>query len=822
MATGNDSEQEWETESSGGSVGSYYDNASYDGDSVDDEYYDDEGFLSDEFGTEDIDQFLDDPYLEVNIEGLTPAMRANRRLNLEDDVMSEFSGDEKYEMQETLSGENGRGDNDMIDYNPHEQYFDVSTDGRFLTNKTRRLMQKLTKGRLERERKLKIKAETTNAPGGHHLHRLMIRGPDFPQEIEFSPAITCHFQCANSLTVTPSTMGLRDDLYTLNTGSIIRCGVLNRMTKARYHYRQLTAAMGKFDDDVQEVVVTPVTKDLKSIKASKFLEHSVYRYDDLPMAELYSGLEEDEGPLCLAHRYGYLAHGRDDGSLVVYCTDCADGPHEIYNDIFAKNATNLMLNSAQIVRWPRYDRPKSSGDGYPEDGDEDEQEGYSVQPGQFDHYVVMAGNEYGLFIAALPDHPAPKDHTKKSHDFFNRKHTFKFKKDHTWIRNGFQKHRQNNFESGQNECLNDAKASPNGHWIAVVGDTTSVWVVQVTHEPETEKQRVVREQREVLENSSAESTGSDSEYTTDSSDEDESVVFRTSGKRKASEHRRDQAKGAKSSGSPSRPRLLHKFGHPERLHIPEKIVYSKETRAKPRHSADARYSSQYLSWNASSTKFAHTSDTIARVYVWSMPSKEIICCVDTGAPSFAIDFHPVLDNLFAFANWYGFVHVVDISGTCVGDPDLIPEGEQGSSGSGGSSALSGCNGPTYEEKHDILMLSFRGEQDRSLRILDCIRGLGWSTDGRHLYVATLRRVLKYELADEQVRIPSLFQLCANKVRDWKERTLNLGYSEESPEQLAKEFRPIIRDWEYVPYHIKRRIWGEHYHMRTHHGESNEE
>ncbi|KAG0092135.1 hypothetical protein BGZ93_008458 [Podila epicladia] len=813
---GNDSEQEWETESSEDSVGSYYDDASYDGHSMDDEYYDDEGFLSDEYGME---QFLDDPYLEANIEDLTPAVRANRRLNLEDDVMSEFSGDEKYEMQETLSGENGRGDNDMIDCNPNEQFFDVSTEGRFLTNKTRKLMQKLSKGRLERERKLKIKAETTDAPGGHYLHRLITRGPDFPQEIEFSPAVTCHFQCANSLTVTPSTMGLRDDLYTLNTGSIIRCGVLNRMTKARSQYRQMTAAMEEFDDEVQRVVVAPVTKDLKTIKASKFLEHSVYRYDDLPKAELYRELSEDEGPLCLAHRYGYLAHGRDDGRLVVYCTDCSDRPHKICCKMIAHNAT--MLNSVQIVRWPRYERLKSSGDGYPEDDDDDEQEGYPVRPGQFDHYVVMAGNEYGLFIAALPDHPAPKDHAKQRQNSCSREHTFKFKEDHTWIKNGFQKQRGNNFESYGNECLNDAKVSPNGQWIAVVGDTTSVWVVQVTHEPETEKQRFLREQRKVLENSSVDSTASDSEYTTDTSDEDESVVFRPSGKRKASEHRRNQTKGAKSSGSPTRIRLLHKFGHPERLHIPDKIVYSKETRAKPRHSVDPRYSSQYLAWNSSSTKFAHTSDTISRIYVWSMPSKEIICCVDTGAPSFAIDFHPVLDNLFAFANWYGFVHVVDISGTCVGDLDLIPEGAQ-SSGFGGPSSASGCDGPTYEEKHDILMLSFRGEQDRSLRILDCIRGLGWSSDGRHLYVATLRRVLKYELADEQVRIPTLFQLCANKVRDWKERTLNLGYSAESPEQLAKEFQPIIRDWEYVPYHIKRRIWGEHYHMRSHHGEPNEE
>ncbi|KAG0339665.1 hypothetical protein BG004_006714 [Podila humilis] len=853
---GNASEQEWETESSGEShIGDPYDDIdSYDEVSEYSEDFDQDGdYFSDEVYDMDdfhgMGNFLGDPYVGVDIEALTPSVRANHRPNVEEDIMSEFSGDEKYEPKEALSAENGQGENDMIDFNPYEQFFDVSSQsGRFITSKIRRLMQNLSAGQIERERKLGLKnsADEDIIPsGGHRLHRLIVRGPDFPQEIEYSPATTAHYQCANSLTVTPSAMGLRDDLFTLNTESIIRCGVLERMSKLNWSYRATTSAMSTFDDDVHSKVTNPVTKDLRTIKASKFLEHSVYRYDEIPLAEIYCGVEEDDSPLCMAHRYGYLAHGREDGGLVVFCTSGDSGPEEIFNNRIAPHVNNLMLNSVQIVRWPRYDSActveHNSDDESNDHQGDDEQEGHPRATGQFDHYVVMAGNEYGLFIAALPDHHHHQQHSSNGTRDIppSTHHSFKFKKDHIWIRQGFQQVTGDEFDSETFECLNDAKVSPNGQWIAVVGDSSCVWVVKVTHEPETEKQRIMREKQQELEDQEDQEDQQEQrnqqqnsshvyftsrEHTTGTSEDNQTGSQKASGKRKAPEHQREQTKGAKSSQSSSRARLLHKFGVPERLPIPENLIKPNKTRSSSWLSSEEKYSSQYLSWNVNSTKFAHTSDTMDRIYVWSMSSKEIICCVDTGAPSFAIDFHPVLDNVFAFTNWYGFVHVVDISGVCVGDVELMTEEGQGASSASSTAAgASGdlqvtCAGPTYEEKHDILMISFRGEVDKSLRILDCIRGLKWSTDGRHLYVATLRRVLKYQLKDKRVRIPSLFQICANVVKNWKERTLNLEYSDETFEQLAQEFKSVIRDWEYVPHHIKRRIWGDHYHMRTHHGE----
>ncbi|KAF9993070.1 hypothetical protein BGZ65_011462, partial [Modicella reniformis] len=469
-----------------------------------------------------------------------------------------------------------------------------------------------------------------------------------------------------------------------------------------------------------------------------------------------------------------------------------------------------MVNSIQIVRWPRY-HPKqdltttttttttttggdqddiencdgeettATADSDVESDDYDQKEGYPTRPDRFDHYMVTTLNSDGLLIAALPDHPNPwskKGRMKRTQYLFDDDdHVLKFE-DNTWIKNGF------------NEALNDAKVSPNGRWIAVVGDCQRVWTIEVTHLPETEEQMASREERRKHEK--AEDVESDSEYVTEGdSMSDEEINQYSSSEPQTCRDKRpstDMDDSWKSTSSSKKakssrvPRLLHHFGKPVEMRIPDKVLFgAKAKRVRRWQTGYEPYVSQYVAWNATSTKFAHSSDSCSRVLVWSMPSREIVCCVDIGGTGYAIDFHPKLENLFAVANWYGFVHVVDLTGCCVGDEDLVPDDVHYNGQTQHGPGLTVCEGPHYEEKHDILMLSFRGEKDKTLRILDAIRGLGWSTDGRHLYVATLRRVLRYELADNQIRIPSLFQMCAHKVREWKERIANKRYTCESNE-----------------------------------------
>ena len=807
---------EWETEDSG-------DDGDDDAD-MDSEFFsdDDEDFDAWEDDEGNPGQgFLDDEG-DIDIEALTPSLRANRRPDMSE-IMSEFSGDEKYEPKRELTANDGEGDNDMFDRSNLEQFNPSEVELGRLTPKIRQLMLHLKTGRKNRERKLGIKRVDRHEPyynfsteARQGLYPLIVRGPSHPREVEHSPAISFHQQCAHSLTVSPSAMGLWDDLYTINQDMILRCGVLPRMTDDTFALR-LSASMepdDRYDERVMYEVFRPYSRELRTVRATKFLPTSIYKFDELPESEAYVEIGMDEDPLCIAQRYGYLAHGTADGNLVAYCTDCGGEPIEIHNDNIAGQPVDMMLNSIQIVRWPRFYRSKmrQDEDGMDVDGDddggEDEDEydlteGYPTQSGQFDHYMVMTGNDYGLFIAALPDHPCLARRNSASwkyrgEDMFE--HVFKYKEDHTWLKKGFN-----------GEPLNDAKVSPNGRWIAIVGDSARVFTVEINHVAETEEQRIVREERE--QELALNDLDTDSEYY--NSDDSMEVVEQKLG---LSDDSKGPDRGPSKDKAQTRPstdrrrdppRLLHQFGQPQEHTIPDRVIFG--TNNKRRRITVNNYTSQYVAWNATSTKFAHTSDTSAKVMVWSMPSKEIVCCVDTGGFSYAIEFHPKLENVFAVNNWYGFVHVVDITGCSIGDQDLVPDVELNSQGPAGG----GCTGPHYEEKHDILMCSFRGEKDKSLRILDGLRGLGWSTDGRHLYVSTLRRVLKFEFKDDRFRVPSLFDLCARKVREWKEHQISQEHTGESTASIKRSFGPIAKDWEYVPYQIKRRIWGDLFLMQSH-------
>ncbi|KAF9114547.1 hypothetical protein BGX27_010522 [Mortierella sp. AM989] len=813
----------WETESS---------DEEDSGSDTEDEDDDIEFSDSDDMDMDEV--FLLNPTLTFNIEEFDTSTRANRRPNLDEDedVMSDFSGDEKYELKGAYSDTPGGGDKDMFDYSASEG-LNQNIDDAHLTYKIRQLMLKLTKGRRNRERKLRIESSQRGAASlspasvsnGAYLHRLIVRGPDHPQEVEHSPAVSFHRQCASSLCVTPSAMGFIDDIFTINYCSIMRCGVLDRMNDSLYHSRLASFLRNSTNyystQDGDGPAHRPYAEKLKTVKATKFLRNSIYRFEQLPQEEAYIPLEEGDDPLCMTHKYGYLAMGLNGGELAVFCT-CEGEPIEIHNETLADNTLGMrMLNSVQIVRWPRYSRNKVTMSDDDDDEEEenfngmeqkhDEKDGYPSNSGQFDHYLIITGNEKGLLIAALPDH-CDYIRSYDSYDDDDCQHAFKYRGGNAIaIRKGFG-----------GEALNDAKVSPNGRWIAVVGDSANVWTIEVTHVPETEEQRIAR-LKEEHELKMIKELGTDSDYTTDDSmSEREDMPDESNVKDSIKPSLDDMMPSDYEEEERGGRRLLHQFGQPIQMTIPEKVLFQPQQKRRRHWGFNQLYSSQYVAWNSTSTKFAHSSDTTSRVVVWSMPSREIVCCVDTGGVSFSIEFHPKLENLFAVCNWYGFVHVVDVTGCCVGDEDLVPDNVHVNGQAEVGPGLAGCGGPHYEEKHDIIMLSFRGERDKSLRILDGIRGTGWSTDGRYLYVATLRRVLRYELADPQFRVPSLFQQCARKVKEWKEKSLNIlieGKDENENrrclDKINKEFSPMDKEWEYVPYSIKRRIWGDTFLMRSH-------
>ncbi|ORX50849.1 hypothetical protein DM01DRAFT_1337448 [Hesseltinella vesiculosa] len=166
------------------------------------------------------------------------------------------------------------------------------------------------------------------------------------------------------------------------------------------------------------------------------------------------------------------------------------------------------------------------------------------------------------------------------------------------------------------------------------------------------------------------------------------------------------------------------------------------------------YSSQHVAWSPSSLYFAHTSDTHDRVLVWHASTLHLLYSIHASGYTYAVIFHPFLDSILVFANRYGYFHTVDLAQTT---PDSLP------------SSSAPLQGSPMAPRHEITMVSFRGEKDRRLRILAKINGLQWSMDGVYLYVATKKRVLAYQfLQTDRFRprknaVTSLFDLARTQL-----------------------------------------------------------
>ncbi|ORZ03666.1 hypothetical protein BCR43DRAFT_483754 [Syncephalastrum racemosum] len=174
-----------------------------------------------------------------------------------------------------------------------------------------------------------------------------------------------------------------------------------------------------------------------------------------------------------------------------------------------------------------------------------------------------------------------------------------------------------------------------------------------------------------------------------------------------------------------------RFGQPIKAAIPPSLLQN-----------DIPYSSQYVAWSASSRYFAHTSDTHTRVVIWRADTMKPIHSIDAAGYTYAIAFHPRLEGVLTFTNRYGYFHTVNLEQAMDESKamlNILDFGRQNASVSENISV-----------RHEITMVSFRGERDRRLRILAKINGIQWSADGRYLYVATKKRVLAYEFLERPV------------------------------------------------------------------------
>ncbi|RCH96458.1 hypothetical protein CU098_000883 [Rhizopus stolonifer] len=196
---------------------------------------------------------------------------------------------------------------------------------------------------------------------------------------------------------------------------------------------------------------------------------------------------------------------------------------------------------------------------------------------------------------------------------------------------------------------------------------------------------------------------------------------------------------------------------PQKISLTPEILSLSFTPSPYNVSCPYTYSSQYVAWSASSLFFAHTSDTHNSVIVWrTRPKMEMVYRIDAGGYTYAIQFHPEQEGVLVFSNRYGYIHTVDLE-TCIlrNQPELILKlSDQHSQHECHPHCLQGTDTIHHTchllARHEITMVSFRGEKNRRLRILAKINGLQWSRDGTLLYVSTKKRVLAYEFLSSRV------------------------------------------------------------------------
>lgn len=277
------------------------------------------------------------------------------------------------------------------------------------------------------------------------------------------------------------------------------------------------------------------------------------------------------------------------------------------------------------------------------------------------------------------------------------------------------------------------------------------------------------------------------------------------------------------------------FSGPTKIPIPHHLLGN---------DVDVPYSSQYVAWSSSSKHFAHTSDTHSRVLVWRADTRQVLYSIDAAGYTYAIAFHPRLEGVLVFTNRYGYFHTVDL------EEAVNVSSKQTQSILTFDSQTVACRGHTcnaycitgdsehaanhtldLHPHHEVVMVAFRGERDRRLRILAKINGIQWSRDGRYLYVATKKRVLAYEFLRSSKSIGSLFETAGAHARrvleqlapstnNFRKRKRHSDDNQptttnEADVWKARRYNTTWYDkWLSVPAHVRHRVIGES-HLASH-------
>ncbi|KAJ3362954.1 hypothetical protein GGF32_005094 [Allomyces javanicus] len=257
-------------------------------------------------------------------------------------------------------------------------------------------------------------------------------------------------------------------------------------------------------------------------------------------------------------------------------------------------------------------------------------------------------------------------------------------------------------------CVNDAKISPDRHWLAAVGDHGNVWIARI-------------------------------EWDAPVAAED------------GAEHKVPPPR------LPNDPVLID-LAHPVLIAAALTDSARAADPASAMRAMLAGFTSQYVAWAPCATRFAMSSDTHPHLFIFSAPTFDgaparLKHVINTGQPTYAVTFHPHDRSILAVSNRHGFVQIIDVD-ACDLPRVAVPEGKTL------EEAAAAWTNDTINE----LMSAARSYPREIVPVrhksTSCqVNGLQWSFDGQFLYIATYERVLVYQFN----RPPSLFDMIARRL-----------------------------------------------------------
>ncbi|KNE60431.1 hypothetical protein AMAG_05819 [Allomyces macrogynus ATCC 38327] len=494
--------------------------------------------------------------------------------------------------------------------------------------------------------------------------RFLTRSPRWPIIFDL-PSAANHFQCANALALGPPVVRL--DHLVLQQPITVECESI------RSHLDPIWSAWGR---------------------QSKDTASNDFELDEAPA-----------WPLSIAAAYGFVVAGGEEGNLTFFChqplkdsvVSLVAAPTVPFKDLAEPLATAVTIPDSPAPSKATTDQSPST----PADDKNDEEEevpglqqiaafnlddsynSTQIVDGIYGGYYAVASRNSGVIeFYQLPQHgssgaphrpPAPKVALMRSMQLRG--------------------------------CVNDAKVSPDRHWLAAVGDHGNVWIAPVVWD----------------------------ELVT----EDGTVP---------------------PPHVPNDPVLVD-LVHP----VLFAAALTDSARAADPASAMramlAGFTSQYVAWAPCATRFAVSSDTHPYLFVFSAPTFDgaparLEHVIGMAQSTYAVAFHPRDRSILAVSNRHGFVQIIDVDAP---DPPrvAVPEGKtlEEAAAAWSNDTINEFMSAARRYPREIVPVRHKSTSCQ-------INGLQWSFDGQFLYIATYERVLVYQFN----RPPSLFDMIARRLR----------------------------------------------------------